>query len=164
MHLPKAGGTTLHSIIYKQYPALYTPEWKNQKSIADSEVFEKGLIESLDPIYYWGHVGFGIHHYLPSPFSYYSMMRHPVDRVISAYTFYIQNKWHYRNQIIADLKLEEFVRTLSDPAYPPKHNGLEMDNAQSRLIAGIEGPEMNPIFPFPNNGLELAKKPLTTFR
>jgi hypothetical protein len=113
LHLPKAAGTTLNRLIEWEYPV--------------SEMF------SVDPVFYeWsvarlqrrsperlrkirmfkGHMRFGLHKILPQPATYITVLRDPVDRVISSYYFMRNYKlhplyWKFRRE---KWTLEDFVR------------------------------------------------------
>src|SRR5438067_1113873 len=88
LHLPKCAGTTLNRLIEREYPLL--------------EIY------SVDPVFYrwssahlWslpksrlqrfrvfkGHMPFGLHHILPQPATYFTVVRDPIDRMISAFHF-----------------------------------------------------------------------------
>lgn len=127
LHLPKCGGTTLNRII----------EWE----------YDPHRIFSIDPIFFlwsyqrlnrWpasrlakmqvlkGHMPFGIHRKLPQPFTYITFLRDPVERVISAYYFAKNYRWHPSHRWISKLTLEEYVRL------SPNHN------VQTKYLSGRE--------------------------
>jgi hypothetical protein len=127
LHLPKTAGTTLNRLIEWEYPL--------------SEMY------SVDPVFFeWsaarlhrlsaerlrrtrmfkGHMVFGLHKVLPQPATYITVLREPVNRVISAYYFMRSYKlhplyWKFRFQ---NYTLEDFVRW------------SRRDNVQSKIIAG----------------------------
>jgi hypothetical protein len=74
---------------------------------------------------------FGLHQYLSVPATYITMLRDPVDRVVSHYYFVLKTPSHYLHQAVARerMGLEDFVRS-----------GLstELTNDQTRLISGVE--------------------------
>ena len=127
LHLPKTAGTTLNRLIEWEYPLL--------------EMY------SIDPVFfYWsaahlrklspdrlkrtrmfkGHMTFGLHEFLPRPATYITVLRDPVDRVISAYYFMRSYKLHplYWKLRSGNWTLEDFVRR------------SQRDNVQSKIIAG----------------------------
>jgi hypothetical protein len=129
LHVPKTAGTTLNRLIEWEYP-----------------LFE---IYSVDPVFFrwsashlWqlparrlkrtrmfkGHMLFGLHKILPQRATYITVLREPIDRVISAFYFmrsYMLHPayWQFRRE---NWTLEDFVRR------------LPRENAQSKILAGGE--------------------------
>jgi len=129
LHVPKTAGTTLNRLIEWEYP-----------------LFE---IYSVDPVFFrwsvshlWqlparrlektrifkGHMLFGLHKILPQPATYITVLREPVDRVISAFYFmrsYVLHPfyWKLRRE---NWTLEDFVRR------SPR------ENVQSKIVAGAD--------------------------
>ncbi len=73
-----------------------------------------------------GHMTFGLHEVLPQPATYITVLRDPVDRVISAYYFMRSYKLHplYWKLRRGNATLEDFVRQ------------FQRDNVQSKIIGG----------------------------
>jgi hypothetical protein len=129
LHVPKTAGTTLNRLIEWEYP-----------------LFE---IYSVDPVFFrwsasrlWqlparrlkrtrmfkGHMVFGLHKILPQPATYITVLREPIERVISAFYFmrsYILHPlyWQLRRD---NWTLEDFVRR------------SRRENVQCKIIAGAE--------------------------
>jgi hypothetical protein len=72
-----------------------------------------------------GHFWFGVHRHLGRPATYITLLRDPVDRVLSLF-------YHLNEDENPKMELEEF---LASPPY------REVDNDQTRRIAGVE-PEL----------------------
>jgi hypothetical protein len=129
LHLPKCGGTTLNRLI----------EWE----------YSPFRIYSVDPSFFrwsyyrllhWparrlarlrvvkGHMPFGIHRRLPQPSTYITVLREPVERVISEYYFALHYRLHPQHKRMQRLSLAEYAATT------PHHN------LQCKLLAGIPGP------------------------
>ncbi len=129
LHVPKSAGTTLNRLI----------EW--EYSLFD--------IFSVDPFFYkwssahlWqlserrlktfrvfkGHMLFGLHRILPQPATYTTVLRDPIDRVISAFYFMRNYRLHpkYRKFRRENWTLEDFARR------SPR------DNVQCKILAGAE--------------------------
>jgi hypothetical protein len=129
LHVPKTAGTTLNRLIEWEYP-----------------LFE---IYSVDPVFFrwsashlWqlparrlektrmfkGHMLFGLHKILPQPATYITVLREPIDRVISSF-YYMRNYvlhpfyWKLRRE---NWTLEDFVRR------------SRRENVQCKIIAGAE--------------------------
>ncbi|MHB1561444.1 MAG: sulfotransferase family 2 domain-containing protein, partial [Isosphaeraceae bacterium] len=89
-----------------------------------------------------GHFWFGVHRHIARPWHYITLLRHPIDRVLSLY-YHVKTHYpnhsqprrdQYRNRLVrpADIdgmSLEEFVE------HPPFR---EVENDQVRRISGIE--------------------------
>ena len=129
LHVPKTAGTTLNRLIEWEYP-----------------LFE---IYSIDPVFFrwsashlWrlpprrlkktrmfkGHMLFGLHEILPQPATYITVLRDPIDRVISAFYFmrsYTLHPlyWKFRRE---KWTIEDFVRR------------LPRENVQCKILAGAE--------------------------
>ncbi|HEY5444633.1 MAG TPA: sulfotransferase family 2 domain-containing protein [Pyrinomonadaceae bacterium] len=129
LHVPKTAGTTLNRLIEWEYP-----------------LFE---MYSVDPVFFrwsashlWqlparrlkrtrmfkGHMLFGLHEILPQPATYVTVLREPIDRVISAFYFmrsYVLHPayWQFRRE---NWTLEDFVRR------------SRRENVQSKILAGAE--------------------------
>lgn len=131
LHIPKAGGTTLGEFIYNQCRSNDT----NDEGLIKNGVFFttdgffrkndlgspqiKNILQRKDLRAVIGHFTFGIHYFVERPFRYITMLRNPINRVISLY--------HY-------LKLEDQM-SLEDFANACQYR--EIDNDQTRRIAGV---------------------------
>lgn len=138
MHIPKTGGTTLSVIFRKQYKAneifdhdSYEFKIKKVDQLGEEE---KRKIKAVA-----GHYNYGIHQHFSKPSNYFTMLRDPVDRVISLY-YFLQNYPGYER--VRDMTLEEFV--LKEP---------EAQNNQTIMVCG--NPE--------NPDITKAKENLKTF-
>jgi Galactose-3-O-sulfotransferase len=129
LHIPKTAGTTLNRLIEWEYPLFQ--------------------MYSVDPVFFrwsashlWqlppqrlkrtrvfkGHMLFGLHKVLPQPATYITVLRDPIDRVMSAFYFAHTYKLHplYRKFHREKWTLEDFVRR------------LPRDNVQCKVVAGAE--------------------------
>lgn len=132
LHIPKTGGVTLHSIIDNIYPVgnIYTidpaKDEKPLKKLKKLPHEEKRNIKVLR-----GHMGFGRHEVLPQTCTYITMLRDPVDRIISHYYYVLQTLGHELHERVKLLKmdLKEYVTS-----------GIsrELNNGQTRVISGLK--------------------------
>jgi len=129
LHLPKCGGTTLNRLIEWEYSPLRTYSidpsffrWSYYRLLQ----WPERRLAGLDVIK--GHMPFGIHRRLPRPASYITVLREPVERVISEYYFARHYRLHPQYKRMQNLSLEEYASTT------PHHN------LQCKLLAGMPGP------------------------
>lgn len=130
MHLPKTGGTTLNDILRRQFTRR-------------SEIFRTGhadtgeaarLFLELPPArrqatrLITGHTAYGIHAHIGRPVSYFTLLRDPVERVISYFHFVRAKPWHLGHREFNEMTFDAFVESEWFPA---------SDNEQSRLISGL---------------------------
>ncbi len=156
-HLAKSGGSTLHTIIDKQYQKVEHFISRGPKDI--KKLMNLSTKEKLGVIR--GHMNFGIHDFLPKPSIYITMLREPVSRVISHYYYSKRQPGHFLYEEIVHRKmsLENFIFSTT-----------ENDNGQTRALAGISDVysdlKKEQIFPFGecnSRVLETAKKNLNVF-
>jgi hypothetical protein len=127
LHIPKAAGTTLNGIINQQYTrdTIF-----NLKGINDKDNFDKLCASKKDKIRILrGHMAFGLHNFLSYPCTYFTLLRNPIERVISHY-YYIRNNPHYKRHKIAQAKsIEDYLMSQEE-----KFNDLS--NLQTKLLCG----------------------------
>ncbi|MDP7527511.1 MAG: sulfotransferase family 2 domain-containing protein [Candidatus Marinimicrobia bacterium] len=126
LHLPRTGGTTLRDILFRQYPADETFENKTLTD-TDDNFNERNMDEKSGFKLIKGHVYFGIHQFIPQPCSYFSMMRYPIERTISAYNYIKNRPSHQFHELANKLSLGEFIESGQNQM---------VNNGQTRLIAG----------------------------
>lgn len=158
IHIPKTGGSTLDKVIERQYPqpAIYA---LNREKVREAvtqfkalPLSEKSHIKCLA-----GHIPFGLHQYLDQPASYATMLREPVDRLISHYYFVKRFPRHYLYQQVSSANMN-----LAD--YVSSGISSELDNGQVRLLSGVEA--VDTVFghaPVTSEILEIAKSNLLRY-
>ncbi|MDE5053276.1 sulfotransferase family 2 domain-containing protein [Niallia taxi] len=131
LHIPKTGGTTLNSIFTRQYTVkeFHNHDLFDRKIIPLSDLNEehKKRINAVS-----GHHFYGIHEHFNKSHRYFTMLRHPVDRVLSLYYYLMENDYP-GYEWMKEMTLEEFVE-----ATP------EAQNNQTTLLCGYPiNPDVN---------------------
>jgi len=132
LHIPKAAGTTLHRIIERQYhaDACFSIDGANvYESIETFKQLSEPERESITCLK--GHMPFGLHVHLSQPCAYVTILRDPVERMISHYYFVLRSPHHYLYEQVTsqNMTLEDYVRSDLSP---------ELHNGQTKLLAGNE--------------------------
>jgi hypothetical protein len=133
LHVPKAGGTTLGEYVYSQCRApedhdegllnagvLFVPYGFFKEAGLQVPDYIRPMLGRGDLRAVVGHFWFGLHEHVGRPWTYVTLLRDPVERVVSLY--------HY-------LKLDERMSLEEFAASPPFR---EADNDQVRRIAGAD--------------------------
>ena len=129
LHLPKAAGTTLKDILHRQYPSDEVYQLDNTHFIEAQEKFKQlGQQEKAKLKIVTGHMYFGLHEYLASTATYITMLRNPIDRVVSYYYFVKNLPTHEDYELIKtkNISLKEYCQM-------PREN---MNNGQTRFLSG----------------------------
>jgi hypothetical protein len=132
LHIPKTAGTTLHDIIERQYAhdTIYTfgsDAHAAVKEFKNLSFAEREKIQLLR-----GHMAFGLHEFLPATNQYFTVLRDPVQRVISYYNFILRTPDHYLYEVVQTGNLSLFELLKSELP-------LMMNDAQVRLLSGVWG-------------------------
>jgi len=165
VHLPKTAGWTLRATLRYKYPSrtlfLYnTPDpLETIQAVPLTDRREARVVS--------GHVPVGIDRHIPQPCEYITLLREPVERVVSTYHYvrtHPKHRFPHRDGLAhSGMGLEEFVRVGQDPA---------LENLQTRLLSGKEWGEVRELGPgrrewlAPELGpedLEAAKRNLDRF-
>ncbi|MFT5260296.1 MAG: hypothetical protein ACI810_002047 [Gammaproteobacteria bacterium] len=134
LHLPKAGGSTLRTILNREYgvKASHIISERMHQDFKDLEQLDEQHKQKIKLLI--GHMGFGVHAYLPGPCKYISMLRDPIERVVSEYRYIQVNQKHVHHEKVKNLSLMEFLSS-----------GLttQVSNGQTRLLSGMH--DNNPV-------------------
>lgn len=129
LHISKAGGSTLHTILEKQYPGVGHYFTSGNPRGEEKGRWERLSMEERENIsVVRGHVNYGVHEFIKKPSVYITMLRNPVERVISHYYFHKRDVGHYlhKESLSENWTLEDFVCKTT-----------ENDNGQTRALAGV---------------------------
>ncbi len=128
VHIPKAAGTTLYKVIENQYSkqAVYliddAIEEDTKRFILMPEQARSDRYRCVV-----GHLPYGLHEFVPNPMDYITVLREPVDRLISHY-YYVKstptNQFH--NWVASEnVTLERYILEGQQP------------NRQTRMVCGF---------------------------
>ncbi|PFB01108.1 hypothetical protein CN383_12180 [Priestia megaterium] len=108
MHIPKTGGSTLNEIFKNQYKEdevlIHIPLDRLASEFNNLSDIKRDKIKGIS-----GHYNFGVHEHINKPYTYFSIVRHPIDRVISLYYFLSRSPGYARYEELKGMTLEEFV-------------------------------------------------------
>jgi len=127
VHIPKTAGTTLYQIIDRNYApdAIHTARPADMvRAIKTLDDARKAKIRILR-----AHAGFGLHESLPGPWAYFTILRDPIERVISYYYDICRTPQHGWHKQAKSMGLKGFVESGLDAM---------MENGQTRLASGLE--------------------------
>jgi len=122
LHIPRAGGSSVHSKMAATLGSKYCISGNTYEAIRD-QIPDKGEIK-----YVTGHFSWGLHKYFPNSV-YFIVLRNPVDRLGSLYDFIRGNTQHSKNSLYSSKSLLE---TLS----LPEVTFTQMSNGQVRQLVG----------------------------
>jgi hypothetical protein len=130
LHIPKTAGTTMHRIIERQYSqeSMVSFGFDAHQSILEFKALSRERRAQIRMLK--GHMGFGLHRHLPNPAVYFTLMRDPIERVISHYYHILRDPDHYLYPHTQGgrLELADFLKT---------EVPLMLDNGQTRLVSGV---------------------------
>ncbi|NQU39078.1 MAG: sulfotransferase family 2 domain-containing protein [Lentisphaerae bacterium] len=143
LHIPKTAGTTLRTVLKRQYTRGRRCEIYTEEAF---DAFRGLSVEARDQIgLLAGHRTYGLHTLFTAACRYVTVLRDPVARIVSHYEFVKQNRDHYLH--------DEVVRKQMDlSAYVTSGISVETDNCQARIVAGGDAP------PFGQCGREMLDR------
>ncbi len=130
IHIPKTAGATMRDIIEREFKRSSIYRVNGPKAEIDKFInFSIKKRNSFQIVR--GHMEFGLHSYVSKPYKYVTILREPVARIISHYFYVKRTPSHYLHEKVVkhNMSLKEYA--LSDLSH-------ELDNGQTRLIAGAE--------------------------
>lgn len=129
LHIPKAAGTTLNGIINQQYARnkLFRFDGiNNHQQFTNLPPVQQDKVQLLR-----GHFAFGLHQLISRPCIYFTVLRHPVKRVISQYNYIRNNPHNPQFKLLQSISLEEYILK----------EGKRLCNQQTNMISGLSTPK-----------------------
>lgn len=122
--MPKVGGSTMSTILRRQYKPHEVDSHYLTEDL--SKKLTKLNHESIKVIH--GHYYYGLHQHFKRPYSYFTILRDPIDRTVSLY-YYLRSIEGKDYDKYREMTLQQFVE-----------NKIEA-NIQTILLAGEDGKE-----------------------
>lgn len=145
LHVPKCAGTTFKDVLYANYKTRKTA-WIDGKFHEESTKklisLPRGVRNNYKCI--MGHFKYGLHTHFEGDFSYSTMLRDPIERVISLYYHIKRAEFHIvkENYDFRKISLLDFVLSDMSP---------EIDNCQTVYISGLATNETSALETAKNN-------------
>ncbi len=127
-HIPKTAGSTIRQIIQNQYEKKSMIRYLKMGEASEERLARMKVL--------YGHCRFGVHHQISQPFKYITMLRDPIERVISTY-YYAQRKPENRmHERATTMDFMEFIQE------EIKQNNPAIVNHQTRFVSGEKNPNL----------------------
>lgn len=133
LHIPKTAGTTLRSIFMKQYQGQELLLCYNNAKKWRMELKNPAKLRHVKAIA--GHFPFGIHRSIPRKFTYITMLRDPVERVVSLYQHFQRDPNQRYHQKVKQMSLKEFVNC-EEIMNVRIGSTAHINNPQTRFLSG----------------------------
>lgn len=129
MHLSKTGGGTIRYIMRKQYEGKRIYQINGRKDIETYDNMLPGERSGYDIVA--GHFGIDFFHRLHKEFLLFTILRHPIERIISHYHYVSRMPAHEHN---ATIKLHQMPLM----EYALNHHDKDIDNGYVRQLSGLD--------------------------
>ena len=133
LHIPKTGGMSFSPIIVRQFPQEAVYQINGSLRVSAEELCSLSGERKANIQCPYGHMPFGLHTCLSQPSVYVTLLRNPVERIISAYYYSLRRpEWGFHQQIVErNLSLHDFV---------VDKVSAELHNEQTRMLSGSDEP------------------------
>lgn len=159
-HIPKTGGLTIKSVVQHclqdqcfdcELPVPDTALWVCSTANIAQKFYSLSAEERRVVRCVVGeHVSFDVASIFSLPSKFFTIVREPVDRVVSH--FYFSRTWH-------ELPSHQFIRDMTLEEYLDSGMGLDYDNHQVRMLSGC--PELDSPWTFERGRLRISAPPVT---
>ncbi len=129
VHIPKTAGSTLYRVLDRHYSRRHIYTIWRDGTLADFKHLDDARRAEIRLLR--GHFGCGLCGFLPDDTRYFTLLREPLDRVLSYYYFVRRTPHHYSHtQVLSEgMSPADFFRSGID---------FMVDNGQTRLLADLE--------------------------
>jgi len=129
VHVPKCGGNSIRRVLTREYGDAGVHRFA-QIETPGLDLLRADLAAGAEYAAYSGHVPFGLDAVIGRPVRPFTVLRHPVDRVVSSYYFVLTAPGHRRRSYILDgvRNLEEYVTRSPVAAF--------VNNGVARFVGG----------------------------
>jgi hypothetical protein len=127
LHIPKAGGSTVRDVLSRQFQGASILNITNTQ-LERIDAVPADVLAHTDVLL--GHVSFGAHDYLREPHIYFTLLRDPVERVVSQYYHVLRKPSHWLHEQVVD-------QGLSLEAYVSAQITRAINNGQTRMLSGL---------------------------
>lgn len=134
LHIPKTGGVTMRRLLDRQYTKQRVFRYPAEKPMQVLGQLTSAERQNIRCVY--GHFRYGVHRHFHRRAVYITMVRDPLDRILSMYYFIRsrpQNKLHHQAK---QMSFSQFV-TSRDPRIR-----AALNNHQTRMISGKRHPDL----------------------
>ena len=136
MHIPKCAGTSVRrvfSVACGDVDSVFDCYWAQPgRTIEDLLWMRTSAREALKVIY--GHFFFGTHRILQRPGAYMTILRSPLDRVVSQYNYDVSNR--------ADVVVDKTDGSILGLSSAMETGDFQYNNLMCRMISGL-GPSLS---------------------
>lgn len=128
LHIPKTAGTALADLLTSHFQpdeirSIRGPDYVGAaNTLRNASEADKARLRLV-----YGHFAFGLHEAFTQPCRYYTVLRDPIDRVMSLYYYIRGTKAHPRHLAVQQMTLAEFALSGLHP---------EIENCQTRMLSG----------------------------
>lgn len=135
LHFSRTGGYTLNEVLKAKFKeneryGVYVPEKGGIPKIVEENFINLPESEKKKYKFIYGHFFFGLHSFY-NDYTYYTLLRDPVARVVSMYGVALTNKEYYLHDYIIKNKI--LLKDLLQSNISPEFN-----NGMVRALAGIQ--------------------------
>jgi hypothetical protein len=127
IHIPKTGGMSLREVLLRE--ACGRPTFWIVDPVKDTAWLRSIPEEDRERwVLVEGHMYYGVHEWLPRPCVYMTMLRDPVERVLSLYSHIRERSDHHLHEAAEGLSVGECIR---------RGLTVEMDNFMVRAMTSV---------------------------
>ena len=132
LHIGKTAGTTMRQVLRRNFRSRDVMVIRVRARPREETLERFGELPEdvrARPRLIMGHTIFGLHEHVPRPSTYITILRKPSSLVVSQYRFVLRTPGHRHHEVVTEqaIGFADYIRS---------GMSLEMDNSQTRAIAG----------------------------